>query len=254
MNGERAAGSRRMHALALLAAPTAPELETKRLCEVCAEVTGMTGAGIMLMAGDAPQGSLCSTDEVSELIEQLQYALGEGPCVDAYQQGRPVLEPDLRHPVTPRWLSFAGPAAAAGARAVFGFPMQLGAVRLGALNLYCDQAGQISDDQHAEALVMAGIAAQAVLVFQAKAPPGSLAVELEANADFHYNVHQAAGMVSVQLGVSVREALVRVRAHSFAVDKPLAAIAQDVVDRRLRFEPENGTNGNESGMNEQRPT
>ena len=45
----------------------------------------MTGAGIMLMSGDVPRGSLCTTDEVSALIEQLQYDLGEGPCVDAYQ-------------------------------------------------------------------------------------------------------------------------------------------------------------------------
>ena len=78
---------------------------------------------------------------MSTLIEQLQYDLGEGPCVDAYQLDRPVLEPDLAEPAAPRWLAFAGPALAAGVRAVFGFPLHVGAVRLGALNLYCDRAG-----------------------------------------------------------------------------------------------------------------
>ena len=87
--------------LARLAGDGAPELETKRLCEVCAEVTGMSGAGIMLMSGDVPRGSVCTTDDVSALIEQLQYALGEGPCVDAYHQDRPVLEPDLAEPARP---------------------------------------------------------------------------------------------------------------------------------------------------------
>ena len=147
---------------------------TKRLCQVCAEVTEMSGAGIMLMWADAPHGSLCTSNEMSDVIEQLQYALGEGPCVDAYRQDWPVLEPDLAFPGTPRWLAFAGPAIAAGVRAVFGFPLQVGAVRLGALNLCRDSAGPLRDDQHADALVMADIAAQAVLVLQAEAPPGKL--------------------------------------------------------------------------------
>ena len=122
-----------------------PGQRRARLCRVCAEVTGTTGAGIMLMSGDVPHGSLCTTDDVSAVIEQLQYDLGEGPCVDAYHLDRPVLEPDLADPADPRWLAFTGPAVAAGVRAVFGFPLHVGAVRLGALNLYCDRAGPLDD-------------------------------------------------------------------------------------------------------------
>ena len=96
------AGERRLRILALLTGDQPAGLETRRLCRVCAEVTGMTGAGIMLMDGDVPRGSVCSTDDVSALIEQLQYNLGEGPCVDAYHLDRPVLEPDLARPATPR--------------------------------------------------------------------------------------------------------------------------------------------------------
>ena len=169
----------------------------------------MTGAGIMLMSGDFPHGSLCTTDEVSDLIERLQYDLGEGPCVDAYQLGRPVLEPDLADPAAPRWLAFTGPAVAAGARAVFGFPLHVGAVRLGALNLYRDRPGSLDDRQHADSLMMSEVAAEAVLLLQADAPAGLVAAELEAGADFGLVVHQAAGMVSVQLGVTVGQALVR---------------------------------------------
>src|SRR3977135_4038530 len=97
-------GERRDRILGKLIAGAPPELETRRLCEVCRDVTGMTGAGIMLMAGEVPRGSVCTTNEVSALVEELQFELGEGPCVDAHHQGRPVLEPDLAAPVVPRWL------------------------------------------------------------------------------------------------------------------------------------------------------
>lgn len=235
-----AAGERRLRILDLLGLDSAPGPETKRLCEVCAEATETAGAGIMLMSGDVPRGSVCTTDAVSDLIEQLQYDLGEGPCVDAYQKDRPVLEPDLARPGTPRWPAFTGPAVEAGARAVFGFPLQVGAVRLGALNLYRARPGSLTDDQHADALVMADIAAQAVLVLQADAPAGKLAGELEVGSDFHYVVHQAAGMVAAQLEVSVGQALIRLRAHSFGNDRKLADVAADVVSRKLRFDAASG--------------
>lgn len=231
---------RRLRILSLLVGGESAQLETKWLCDVCADVTGMSGAGIMLMSRDVPQGSICTTNQVSALIEQLQYSLGEGPCVDAHNQDRPVLEPDLADPATPRWPAFAGPAVEAGARAVFGFPLQVGAVRLGALNLYRDRPGQLSDDQHVDARVMADIAAQAVLVLQAHAPPGKLAAELEAGADFHFVVHQASGMVAAQLDVSVGQALIRLRAYAFGNDRPLMEVAEDVVNRKVRFDAQSG--------------
>jgi hypothetical protein len=231
-----AAGDRRIRILNELTGDIAPKLESKRLCEVCARVIGTSGAGIMLMSGDLPQGSVCATDEVSALIERLQFGLGEGPCVDAYHEDRPVLEPDLAAPATLRWLAFAGPAVEAGARAVFGFPLHIGAVRLGALNLYRDRPGSLTDDQHADALVMADVAAGALLAMQAHAPPGRLAAELEAGSDFQYIVHQASGMVAAQLDVSIGHALIRLRAYAFGNDRSLADVADDVVARRLRFD------------------
>jgi hypothetical protein len=230
---------RRLELLARVLGPSG-ELETKRLCDVCAEVIGASGAGIMLMSGDIPRGSVCTTDAVSALIEQLQFELGEGPCVDAYDQGRPVLEPDLAHPATARWLAFTGPAVDAGVGAVFGFPLQVGAVRLGALNFYCDVPGALTDDQHSDALLLASITAQALLLLQADAPAGTVAFELEANADFQYVVHQASGMVAAQLDVTVGQALARLRGHAFGNDRPLTDVARDVVDRRLRFDARSG--------------
>jgi GAF domain-containing protein len=229
-------GDRRLRILTRLVSNGPPELETQRLCEVCAEVTDMSGAGIMLMSDDVARGAVCTTNKVSDLIEQLQFELGEGPCVDACQQDRPVLEPDLASPRVPRWLAFSEPALRAGVRAIFGFPLEVGALKLGALNLYCDRPGPLSDDQHADALVMAGIVAQALLAIQANAPLGELAFELETGADFHYVVHQASGMVAAQLDVNVGQALVRLRAYAFGHERPLTEVAKDVVARRFQFD------------------
>ncbi|TMK45540.1 MAG: GAF and ANTAR domain-containing protein [Actinobacteria bacterium] len=230
------AGDRLLRILAHLSSGATTEPEPARLCEVCADVSLMTGAGIMLMTGDVQRGSVCSSNDVSALIEELQYTLGEGPCVDAYHEDRPVLEPDLASQGASRWLAFASPAVAAGARAVFGFPLQVGGIRLGALNLYRDQPGPMREEQYADSLVLAGLAAQAVLAMQAHASPGALATELEEGADFRFVVHQASGMVAVQLGVSVGEALVRLRAYAFGNDRLLGGVAEAIVARTLRLD------------------
>jgi GAF domain-containing protein len=185
------------------------------------------------MSGDLPQGSLCTTNSVSSLINELQFTLGEGPCIDAYHHDKVVLEPDLAHPATPRWFAFTPQALEAGIRAIFGFPLREGAARLGALHLYQDQPGQLSDDQHADALVLAEVIARQVINTQAGAPPGTVAEELAAGADFHSIVHNAVGIVSVQLGVSVTEALVRLRAYAFSENRLVRDVAEDVVTRRL---------------------
>ncbi len=206
-----------------------------RICELCPDIVGANGAGVMLMSGDIPRGSLCTTNDVSHLIEELQYTLGEGPCVDAYRQDKVVAEPDLANPVTRRWFAFSPPALDAGVRAVFGFPLRVGTVRLGALNVYREWPGPLSDDEHADALVLADLAARWVLEAQAGAPSDAVAEELEIGADFHFVVHNAAGMVSVQEGISVTEALIRLRAFAFGSDRLLADVAQDVVGRRLQL-------------------
>jgi hypothetical protein len=203
------------------------------LCQVATDIVGVAGAGVMVMSGDLPQGSLCTTNAVSHLIEELQYTLGEGPCVDAYQHDHVVLEPDLARPSRPRWPAFSSQALDAGVRAVFGFPLRQGAARLGAMNLYEVRPGPLRDDQHADALAMAEVIAGWVLTAQASATPGTLASSLEVASDFHWVVHNAAGMVSVQLGVSVTEAMVRLRAYAFAENRLLRDVATDVVEHRL---------------------
>jgi hypothetical protein len=227
---------RLLRILTLLAAGDGPG--GGRLCQVAAEVTEATGAGVMLLADDRPQASLCTSDEVSSLIEDLQYTLGEGPCVDAHRMGMVITEPDLASTAGSRWTAFSPRALGAGARAVFAFPIRVGSVKLGALNLYRDSPGTLDADRHLDALVMADVAARAILAAQAETPLGAVGDDLRADAHIWAVVHQAAGMVSVQLDVPVAEALVRLRAHAFGNDRLVSEVARDVVERRLHFDGE----------------
>ncbi|MCU1454145.1 MAG: hypothetical protein JWN46_2291 [Acidimicrobiales bacterium] len=229
------AGPRRLRILAKLAEGDRG-LDSTRLCEVCTDVIGVSGSGIMLIDGDVMQGSVCNSNAVSAQVDQLHFALGEGPCVDAHDHDRPVLEPNLAAPAAVRWPAFSDAALALGVRAIFGFPLHVGAARFGALDLYNDTPGRLTDDQFADTLVMADVAAHAVLLMQAEAPPGQLAAELEAGGSFQFVVHQASGMVSAQLSVSVGEAMTRLRAYAFGDGRPLAEVARDVVERRLRLD------------------
>lgn len=229
------AGDRLLRILARLSAEAEATPSIDRLCAVCEEVVGVNGAGLMLMSGDTAQGSMSPTNDVSALIEELQFTLGEGPCVDAYHHNRPVLEPDLADPGTRRWPAFTPPALDGGVRAIFGFPLEVGAVRIGALNLYRDNPGPLTEEQYADALVLSGVAARTVLGMQADALPGTLGAALEDEANFRFVVHQASGMVAVQLEVSMSEALLRLRAYAFANGQLVTEVAEDVVQRNLRF-------------------
>ena len=207
-----------------------------RLCDVCASITSSSGAGIMLMSKNGPESSICASGQVSELLDDLQFTLGEGPGIDANRDVRPVLEPDLSNPAAARWPAFSSAAVDAGVRAVFAFPLRLGAARLGALTLYNDRPGGLGHETQADALVMADVAAQAILAMQAGAPLGTLSEDLATGTVLHAVVHQAAGMVAVQLGIPVGEALVRLRASAFGTQRRLTDVARDVVELRLRLD------------------
>lgn len=218
----------------LLEILTAADGSARDLCRASAELIGVSGAGISVIGREGAE-RLCASNRTAARIEDLQYTLGEGPCLEAHHGGTPVAEPDLASPRRIRWPSFSPLAVGAGVAAMFAFPLRLGAVHLGALTLHEVHRGRLADGQHADALVMADVVASAVLAHQAEAPPGHLAEELEALGSSRATVHQAAGMVSAQLAVGVAEALVRLRAHAYAEGRGLREVAGDVVARRLRL-------------------
>ena len=212
-----------------------------RLVEACVEATQVTGAGIMLMVDGEHRGTLSTSDAAIAVVEELQFTLGEGPCVDTCTTGRPVLEANLRHPEQVRWQGLSGPALDAGVEAIFGFPLTVGTLRIGALDLYSDRPRPLSPAQFANALDMADIVAHTILELQAHAAPGALAGELEAATGLRMVVHQAAGMLAVQLDISVADALSTIRAHAFSTAIPIDRVGRSIVNRELRLGDESGS-------------
>lgn len=213
--------------------------QPQRICRLCTDALDVDGAGISLVTGIGNRGVVCSTDDLAGRIEQLQFTLGEGPCVDAVSFGAPVLIPDLTDAEsfeTARWPGFLASASAAGVAALFAFPLTVGGIRLGAMDLYRQRSGDLSDEELAAALLAADAAATALL--HLTAGPEDFLSRAQGGAAYQMQVHQATGMVQVQLGISAQEALLRLRARAFATGQPLPELALDVIDRRKRFSSE----------------
>jgi ANTAR domain len=211
------------------------------LCRAAAARLAVDGASVAAVGGPAVREPLSATDELSARLDELLLTTGEGPGAGDFMFGSPMLIPDLT-PVTGRWPGFAPAAVAAGARALFAFPLQNGAIRAGVLLLYRAQPGPLTPQQLADALIFADIALQLVLDSYAGISGFAGYRPLDGLSDGRAEVYQATGMISVQLGVSLEEAFVRLRAHAFAAGTPLDEVAGDVVKRLLRFTPDPPTN------------
>ncbi len=211
------------------------------LCAVAAEITELSGAGISLSSAENENTKLCTSNRVAEELMDLEITLGEGPGDEASRSGVANEESNLTSPEGSRWVAYSPEAVAAGARAVFGFPIRIGAVRFGALSLFRDSPGPLSETQSSDAYLMASVIGRAILAMQAGAPRNSLSRELEGQSTFDFSVHQAAGMVSVQGSLSMKDALVAIRAHAFATKITSSALAQRVISREIHLDPISGT-------------
>ncbi|GGK43572.1 GAF domain-containing protein [Pilimelia terevasa] len=210
------------------------------LCATAMAVAGVDGVGVSLVAGPEALEAFTTTDVVAARIEELQLVLGEGPAADASAEGRPVLAVDLATAAcAERWPAFAPAALAAGARAVIALPLQIGAIRLGVFTLYRVRPGGLSALELADALVIADTVCMLLLDHAAVAGPDATGLAWrDGLPGSDAVVHQATGMILVQLGVTAEVAFVRLRAYAYAQDRRLGDVARDVVARRLRFDPD----------------
>jgi len=208
-----------------------------QLVEDCRLATRMSGVGLAVTGPDGPAAVLAATGGHAQRMEDLQFGLGEGPCVDAVRSGRPVLVPDLMSQASRRWPAFTPEATEAGVQAAFTFPLQVGAIEIGVLDLYRETSGELDGAQLSQALAFADAAVAVLLHLQDGA--GSAAetgAEVVRSVDRRAAVHQATGMISVQLDVSLAAAMSRLRAHAFVAGRSILEVAADVVARRLQFD------------------
>lgn len=190
----------------------------------------------MTSAGNS--GMLYASDDIAAQIEELQFVLGEGPCMDAFVDGGPVFIADLDDPdegVAHRWPGFVQGAADLGVRAVYAVPLRIGAICLGVMDLYRREPGMLTKEQLEAALLVADAAALSMLHLAPGAPSFDDTVDPSWS---RMQVHQATGMVKVQAGVAIEDALLLLRAHAYTESQPIGDVADDVIFGRLRFPKE----------------
>jgi hypothetical protein len=180
-----------------------------RVCAACAAVLPCDGTSMTVMTSDVGRETVYASDGVIERFERTQYTLGEGPSLLAFTSRRPVLVPDLAHrQAASRWPGLATEAVTLPIGAIFCFPMRFGAISVGVCSLYRQSASRLGPDNLAFVLG---------------------AVDLTT---------LATGMLIAQLGVNAEQAFARLRGYAFLDGRDIEAIADDIVNRRLRLEPD----------------
>lgn len=212
-------------------------MSAARVCRAARMALGVDGAALNMISGHGDRVTLAHSGRLSTRLAQLQWTTGIGPDVDASATHHPVWVTDLASPASQtRWPGFAAAAVELGVGAVFALPLLVGASCCGTLQLHRVRPGRLSPSQVREALGLAEAALAALLDARAgitRHPDEPT----DPFGDGQDEIFQASGMVAVQLGVGVDEALVRLRAHAFAHDQSLDHVATDVIGRRLRLAP-----------------
>jgi hypothetical protein len=215
-----------------------PELEANSGADLSAllvERLPITGASVCVRMGGREQSTISVSDPIAAEIDELQYSLGEGPHWEALRSGKPVSAENLRTRDDDRWPVLFGALAKLDLGALFAFPLRLGAVTVGVADLYRSLPGALDERDIATATSLAREIAPralqaATVSARAEAPTKSgLAAELRRE------VHQATGMILVQLDVDASEAFLRLKAYSFSSGISIQDVAKDVVQRRLNF-------------------
>jgi hypothetical protein len=204
------------------------------ICHYAVEHLVVAGCAVTLMARPPSVEVLALAGRHADEITELQFTLGEGPCLDAFLAGEPTFAVDLANRGG-QWPMFSTRASELGVLAEFSLPLQLGAAPVGVLDLSREQPGMLSDGHLADALTAADIVTDAVLLMQGSSDGAELASLLEPAGLDRMVVHQATGMVSAQLDVTIPDALATLRAAAFRSARSIYDVAVDVVDRRMTF-------------------
>jgi ANTAR domain/GAF domain len=196
----------------------------------------VTGASICVTMGDRRQSTISASDQLAADIDELQYVLGEGPHWDALRDGKAVSAPNIRTSAGTGWPVLSAALIDLHIGALFAFPLRMGAVTVGVADLYRLTPGDLDEREHVAATSLArATAPRALQIATAMARDDEperqgLAVELRRE------VHQATGMILVQLNVDATEAFLRLKAYSFSSGISIQDVANDVVQRRLNFQ------------------
>lgn len=219
------------------------------VCSAAVRLTGVDGAAVALLGGSSSQARelVYATDATAQQVDELQFVVGEGPCVEAYHTGHRQIWPDLSSPeAVNRWPAFTGEVLVLGVRAVFTFPVPGVRRAVGVLELYRGLPGELApvEQESGDACAIAVGQVLRADIDRRVADAGGVEDAVDSAAtqgvldgvDDGFSravVYNAAGMVAVQLAVPVDEALARLRAYCYADGRPIGEVAADIVARRL---------------------
>ncbi|GAB2454831.1 GAF domain-containing protein [Conyzicola lurida] len=199
------------------------------------DVFPVTGAAVSTLGRLLGSETLSASDPQAARLDELQFDLGEGPCWDAMTTARPVLTPDVRTQSPRRWPAFARAIDADELGAIFAFPLVIGPLRIGAVDLYSKRPTELTPIQSRQASEMADAVSRQVLR-QALMRIGSDGSEDKAvNAFSRRVIHQATGMVLSQLDVPIDDARLVIEGHAFASNRSMMDVATDIVNGELNF-------------------
>ncbi|WP_378741868.1 ANTAR domain-containing protein [Nocardia brasiliensis] len=201
------------------------------ICRTCVRlIPGIDAAALTLRATQRAQDMLGVSDDWAAELDGQQYTLGEGPGVEAFDTGIPELVADLGAQEA-RWPGFCDAALAAGAGAAFAFPLQLGGIRLGTLDLYRRRVGGLPAGCVADAAVLADLITLALLHEMGDAETSGH--DWLRSAGSYHDVNVATGMLAGMLRISLDDAFMRLRGRAFMANRPLLEVARDVLDKKL---------------------
>jgi hypothetical protein len=203
-----------------------------RLCRCAAQELGLAGAAVTLIPTVSAHAVSAASNSATRRHEDEQFGVGEGPTQDVFSSQRPLLVTDLELNATGRWPGYASAASAAGVRVVFALPLQVGAATFGVLTLYGPVPRVFDRTEMRTARMFAELATELLMDNSMTEPAVGLDPDHHAALAAHGHIYQAQGMTMVDLGVTLPDALARMRAHAYATEQDLADLATDIIDGR----------------------
>lgn len=198
------------------------------------EVFPVAGSSVATVGSLLGSETVSASSSEAARIDELQFDLGEGPCWDAMRSARPVLEPDLRSAPTRFWPAFTDAILGHPVASLFAFPLRVGPLQIGAIDMYSTEPSDLDDEQSRQASAMAEIVSRQILR-NALLSVGDAYSEDAGNPFSRRIIHQATGMVLAQLGVSAEDATLVIQGHAFATGVTMMSVAESVLDGRLDF-------------------
>lgn len=203
------------------------------LTDRCVEILDLVDqAGLLLSSPDGKLHVMASSSEEMRLLELFQLQTDEGPCLDCFHSGEPVVNQDLAT-VNGRWPKFSVEALAAGYHAVHALPMRLRGNIIGTLNLFQHAPGRLHEADVVAGQALADIATIAILQHKAAADSQLFTGQLQTALDTRIVIEQAKGMIAQAHSIDPEAAFLQLRDFSRSRHLGLTATAEAVVNGSL---------------------